>query len=108
MFWKPLGLSYIDSGEGRGKKVHLPWGECPCGVLLISLLSQELCVDEPVVYFLYFCGASPLRFELVISQASVIVIDTEMKKLFDLAQILPLGIWFVLSLHWEHCFRIQL
>ena len=108
MFWKPLGLSYIDSGEGRGKKVHLPWGECPCGVLLISLLSEELCVDEPVVCFLYFCGASPLRFELVISQASVIVIDTEMKKLFDLAQILPLGIWFVLSLHWEHCFRIQL
>lgn len=84
------------------------WGECPCGVLLISLLGEELCVDEPVVCFLYFCGASPLRFELVTSQSSVIVIDREMKKLFDLAQTFPLGSWFVLSLRWEHCFRIQL
>lgn len=61
-----------------------------------------------MVRFLYFRGASPLGFEPVMSQASVIVIDREMKKLFDLAQILLLGSWFVLSLCWEHCFRIQL
>lgn len=29
------------------------------------------------------------------SQASVIFIDSKMKKLFALAQILPLGSWFV-------------
>lgn len=101
-------MSYIDSGEGRGKKVCLPWGEGLCGVLLISLFGEGLCVAEPAVCFLYFCGASALRFELVMSQVSGIVIDREMKELFDLAQILPLGSWFVLSLRWECCFRIQL
>jgi len=98
MFWKLLGLSYIGSGEGRGKKVPLPWGGCPCGVLLISLLSGELRVGEPGVCLLCFCGALPLRFELVGSQASVIVIVRETEELFDLAEILPLGGWFVLSL----------
>lgn len=83
VFWKAPGLSCVDSGAVRGKKVHLPWGECPCTDLLISVWSKELCIDEPVLWLLYFCGASPLRFELVMSQASVIITDSEMKKLWS-------------------------
>lgn len=64
-------------------------GQCVCRGVSVRVGFCLLCVCEPVVCFLYCCGATPLRFELVMIQVSVIVTDSEMRKQLHLALMLP-------------------
>lgn len=95
VFWKAPGLSCVDSGEVRSKKVHLPWGGCPWRVLLISLRGKELCIDVFCVSVeLHLLGLSWLWARLQWSSLTVRWRNS------DLVQVSPPGVW-LLSLPWE-------